>query len=205
MMEDDWKASGWLGIILAGKKWTPLFSQFESGIEALVSEIKHQAPSLIPVPEGAGSNGRRRWPSSGAQGGRYGGTDARGSIESWGEDVNDVESVFSRQEMREELDRLRHDIGIKANGGKGGDDGGGGGGGGGSSSTSSVTNSRTPSLKCAIPAAVPDNPSFLLVTDPMRQLVKAVLAGTRGDLLAGTTSAYATQQVGFVGMGGVGQ
>ena len=117
-------------------KRTPLFSQFENGIDALVAEIKHQAHALVPAPA--------RDYSTATTGGY---SDQR-SIEAWGDDVDD--DVFSLNEMRAELDRLR-----QASSGK--DTGNGGGG----SSTSSLSNSNSRvSLKCAIPAAVPDNPTW---------------------------------------------
>ena len=117
-------------------KRTPLFSQFENGIDALVAEIKPQAPALVPAPARDYSTATT------------GGYSDQHSIEAWGDDVDD--DVFSLNEMRAELDRLR-----QASSGK--DTGNGGGG----SSTSSLSNSNSRvSLKCAIPAAVPDNPTW---------------------------------------------
>jgi hypothetical protein len=81
-------------------------------------------------------------------------------------------------------------------------------------------------LKCGIPAAVPDLPSWVLVTDPMRALLGAVLDGTRNDPAAGGGGGVGSgvgggssrsdggggahemqskHQVGFVGMGGIGK
>eukprot|EP01047_Picozoa_sp_COSAG01_P093162 COSAG01_NODE_24361_length_781_cov_54.274194_1_plen_103_part_10 len=41
MLEKDWKASDWLGIITAGALWVPLFpgDTFEQGIDNLVDQI----------------------------------------------------------------------------------------------------------------------------------------------------------------------
>ena len=122
-------------------KRTPLFSQFENGIDALVAEIKHQAPALVPAPA--------RDYSTATTGGY---SDQR-SIEAWGDDVDD--DVFSLNEMRAELDRLR-----QASSGNDTGSGGGGGGGSGSSTSSFSNNNNRVTLKCAIPAAVPDNPTW---------------------------------------------
>jgi hypothetical protein len=45
---DTFKASGWLGLILAGLLWTPLFeaSTFESNVNDLVEQIKQAVPEL---------------------------------------------------------------------------------------------------------------------------------------------------------------
>ena len=210
MMQKDYAAGGWLGIISAGKKWTPLYDDatFEDGIEAIITEIRHAVPDARPasedyilVPSTEQSSLASAQPD--ANSGRYrDGID----IEAWGD------SMFSLQDMRDELDRLRSSIGIEITKSKRSDDDGSGekregsvtsegSGSFGSSNRSSVVNS----LKCPIPAAVPDSPPWLLVTEPMSKLLSAVLAGTRGDENATQMAAYTTQQVGFVGMGGVGK
>merc|ERR1712097_80157 len=42
-----WRASGWLGIVVAGALWTPLRSdgEFESNVRSLVEQIKSAVPS----------------------------------------------------------------------------------------------------------------------------------------------------------------
>ena len=210
MMQKDYAAGGWLGIISAGKKWTPLYDDatFEDGIGAIITEIRHVVPDdARPASEDYLSVPSAEQPdeAASATGGTGGGRSRDGiDIEAWGD------SMFSLQDMRDELDRLRTSIGIKATESKRG-------GGGGERHEGSVASegsgsfgssnrfSSVNSLKCPIPAAVPDSPTWLLVTDPMRKLLSAVLAGTRGDEHATQMAAYTTQQVGFVGMGGVGK
>ena len=49
MMQNEWKASGWLGITTAGMLWQDFRSdgKFEKGVESLVSELKKRCRELI--------------------------------------------------------------------------------------------------------------------------------------------------------------
>jgi hypothetical protein len=47
MMQADWRASGWLGILTAGALWVPLHDEavFEQGVDALFGQISKLAPA----------------------------------------------------------------------------------------------------------------------------------------------------------------
>ena len=94
MMQRDWRASSWLGIITAGAVWFPLCdyvadpTQFHEGVGKLVDQIG-------AVLANAGSSTLSDSDSELSDG---------VDIQSWGEDI------FSVSEMREELERLRNEI-----------------------------------------------------------------------------------------------
>jgi hypothetical protein len=46
MVQADWRASDWLGIITAGALWTPLYNEFETGIKGIISQMEK---SIIPA------------------------------------------------------------------------------------------------------------------------------------------------------------
>jgi hypothetical protein len=85
MLEKDWKASDWLGIITAGALWVPLFpgDTFEQGIDNLVDQIAAAAGTINMEMM----------------------TDAEAT------DAAEADSgdLFSLKEMRQELERLRAD------------------------------------------------------------------------------------------------
>jgi hypothetical protein len=45
MVQADWRASDWLGIITAGALWTPLYNDFETGIKGIICQMEK---SIIP-------------------------------------------------------------------------------------------------------------------------------------------------------------
>jgi hypothetical protein len=54
MMQDEWKATGWLGIVTAGALWTPFFEQdkFDVNLRSLVQQIqRHVADPEAPTDE----------------------------------------------------------------------------------------------------------------------------------------------------------
>ena len=80
MMQANWRASDWLGIITAGALWTPLYNDFETGIKGIISQMEK---SVAPAP-----------------------TNTHGSEQSSTED----EVEFSVEELRGELGRLMADL-----------------------------------------------------------------------------------------------
>jgi hypothetical protein len=48
MMQEGWKAGGWLGIVTAGCLWTPFFDEtkFTSNLESLVQQLTHHRPEM---------------------------------------------------------------------------------------------------------------------------------------------------------------
>lgn len=160
MMEPNFVAKGWLGILTSGSIWTPMHDSdsVRDGIDKLLVQAQH----LVP----------------GFHSGDYAGTDtaSEGSdntesfdVGAWGD------AMFSLDEMREELERLREESAPAAGNkhiGRGNDPDG---------------------ILCSLPAMVPSLPRGLFVTAEMQSVLDAVLSQT------------STPQIGFCGMGGIGK
>ena len=155
MQAAGYKAAGWLGVVTAGLLWVPLV-ELDAGIDQLVQQIRLAMPAedeLLSDAEGGGAVLHL----GGAQGQGIGDT-----------------ALFSVEEMRQELDRLRADLTaahMKV-----------------SHPPAGGSGSKGP---CALPPGVPELPAGLRVSAEMEKLALALLApnskGTRCS---------------FVGMGG---
>ena len=162
MMQPDFKAKGWLGILTSGSIWTPMYdvASVDDGINKLIVQAQH----LIPRMRGDDIASDTASESSG-DGSSF-------DVDAWGNDI------FSLDEMREELERLREETAPATGAGL---------------SSVGVRETRSSTL-CPLPAMVPTLPRGLYVTAEMERVLDAVLA--QGD---GTPS-----QIGFCGMGGIG-
>jgi len=81
MMESNWRATGWLGIVLAGALWCPLQEQsFDADIDKLVSQIRQAVPNSTSFDHGNSTS------------------------------FDDEIVGISRHELREEFARLRADV-----------------------------------------------------------------------------------------------
>jgi hypothetical protein len=121
----SWRAGSWLGVITAGSLWTPLYD---------ASSHAEQVPNLLRQIELAIS------PEDGDH-------DAYGDYAGGGGGGQDL---FSAEDAREELERLRNDAQPPAI-------------------------STTAGGMCALPAQVPDLPEGLRITPEMKQLLAALL------------------------------
>lgn len=131
MMQSQWKPSGWLGIIMAGKLWVRLSeeSQFEENV--------HQLHGQIQLVVGASNDI---------------------------EEIND-EAVVQPNEAKEELERLRDDLVLKAD-----------------SKTAVAAVVADPLEHATIPAGVPKLPAKFQSTQPIRELTRLVLSTAARDM-----------------------
>jgi hypothetical protein len=88
MMEPNFAAKKWLGILTAGSIWTPMYKQsaVDAGIENLIVQMQLVVPDMSREGGGSGAS------ESGSE---------AGDVEAW------ADSLFSYREMREELERLK--------------------------------------------------------------------------------------------------
>ncbi len=120
-----WRASGWLGLITAGLLWTPLVEDtFEDNVAAIFSQIKLADPDFTA-------------------------TETTADVP----EENRDDELFSLNEMREELERLRAD-----------------------SRKSVARGKKATGEQCALPAIVPALPDGLVVSDSMHKLVDTVIS-----------------------------
>jgi hypothetical protein len=162
MMQADFKAKGWLAILTAGSIWTPMYdsASVHDGIDKLIA----QARFLI-----TGSRGEDGDASDTAS--EVSGETASFDVNAWGG------AIFSLDETREELERLREETAPSAE-----------------TSTGSTGTGEDGSFRCCpLPAMVPTLVRGLFVTAEMEGVLDAVLSDT------------STPQIGFCGMGGIGK
>eukprot|EP01052_Picozoa_sp_SAG31_P030464 SAG31_NODE_3127_length_4646_cov_6.057620_2_plen_484_part_00 len=152
LMEAGYSARGWLGIITAGALWVPLYEDqtFDASIDQLVEQIHHALPHDEEYEDEVGVVG--------------------------GETVG----LFTAQEVKEELDRLRVDLEAANSRPK-------------SVVRRSAGQRKLPGHLCELPAGVPQLPLGIRVSSEMRQLATTLLLPT------------SRCRVGFCGMGGVGK
>lgn len=162
MMQADFAAKGWLAILTAGSIWTPMYEKASvpGGVEKLIEQAQHVVPGMH------GSDDTSDAASEAS--------DATESFDegAWGD------TMFSLEDMREELDRLREETAPSA---------------GSAGASVTDTGSSGGAATCKIPAMVPTLPRGLFVTAAMQSVLDAVVSGT------------STQQIGFCGMGGIGK
>ena len=134
MMEDlstQWKPTDWLGVITAGALWIPLVAaqDFEENIASLIGQIKLAAgTSGSSASEEAASGGDER-------------------------DDQAAEDLFSLDEMRQELERLRAD-GVQP----------------------ALRLATKSGVACPLPGVVPAMQGGLVVSDSMHVLVDTVIS-----------------------------
>ena len=132
-MAKDWKASGWLSLITAGPRCVELYdpATFKDG----VAELVHEITKLLAVKAKATTSSQRL-----------------SAIEGTSDDLDDI---FSVEELRSELDRLRE------------------------SSQTSNNNDGSGSIAthASLPNSVPAVPDGVRSTDVMRNVLQAVLHG----------------------------
>ncbi len=159
-----WKPSDWLGVITAGLLWTPLYadSDFDQSIKGLVSQVQANIEPTVTA-EGTLSPGDE---------------DLKEEEEEEQEESRD--DLFSLDEMREELERLRAD-----------------------SRKSAAHLQMAPGEQCTLPAIVPEMRDGLVVSDSMHKLVDTVMSVTSkhrcgfwgsGGIGKTTTSAWLCRQ-----------
>lgn len=139
MMEIDWKPSDWLGVITAGALWTPLSVEgdFAQNINNIVSQVQAVVRSCIEITdadaEEAATSSSLGLPAD--------------------QSSNDDDELFSLDEMRQELERLRADgkqvshLALKEDG-----------------------------EACALPSIIPEPQDNLVVSDSMQTLVDTVIS-----------------------------
>jgi hypothetical protein len=158
-LEEGWQPSDWLGVITAGALWTKLVeSDFDQGIMNLIGQV-HASVACAP----------QHTPS----------TD--GHPEADCEEDERSENLFSVDEMRDELERLRADS---------------------QKSVDHFTNA-TVGGECALPAMVPEPLDSLVVSDSMQKLVDTIISSASkrrvgfwgsGGVGKTTTSAWLCRQ-----------
>lgn len=160
MMEANFSAKGWLAILTAGSIWTPMYEKASvlDGVDKLVEQAQHVVPGMRGMDDASDAA-----------------SEASDNTESfdvgaWGD------NMFSLEEMRGELDRLREESATSAE----------------ASKHASVVGEEGV-LHCPLPAMVPTLPPGLFVTTEMQSVLDAVLSDT------------STPQIGFCGMGGIGK
>ena len=140
MMEPNFSAKGWLGILTSGSIWTPMHDRASvpEGINKLIELAQHLVPGMHGVDDGSdvASEVSENTESF--------------DVGAWGA------NMFSLDEMREELERLREE---SDSGGR----------------RSTFANEAGSSL-CSPPAMVPTLPHGLFVTAEMQTVLNAVLS-----------------------------
>ena len=162
MMQANFTAKGWLGILTSGSIWTPMYESASvgDGINKLIAQARY----LIPRMRGDDSASDTASESSdqGADGSSF-------DVGAWGDDI------FTLDERREELERLREETAPRAESNKG-----------------SAGTGELGLALCPLPAMVPILPRGLYVTAEMERVLDAVLSDN-------------ATQIGFCGMGGIGK
>lgn len=148
----------------AGALWTPMWSDAQASDENVQAIITQIRYAV----QGGGGGG-------GGGSGDDGGNDTDDSANDGEDECEGDEELFSLSDMREELERLRNEVANKTRPDRAELRGGGGGG------------------LCPLPAAVPDCPTGLRVTDQMNVLCDTVI------------SEESRSRVGFWGAGGIGK
>jgi hypothetical protein len=128
LMEQNYKASGWLGILTAGMLWTPLYdhASFSDNVAALVRQIQKVVPTVGRVQDCA-----------------------------LVDDDGGEDQLFTMDEMRAELERLRKEY---------------------SAAPSRPQAGKAADGPCDLPAVVPETPARMMVSDAMHVLVETVIS-----------------------------
>lgn len=159
MMQADFAAKGWLAILTAGSIWTPMheLASVRDGIGKLIDQAQHVVPGMRGVDD-----------ASDAVSEMSDNTESF-DVAAWGD------AMFSLDDMREELERLREGT-VPSNG-----------------SARKGANEASDGVMCNLPAMVPTLPRGLFVTEAMHRVLDAVVSDT------------SEPQIGFCGMGGIGK
>ena len=159
MMQANFAAKGWLAILTAGSIWTPMHESGSvlDGVDNLIIQVQHVVPHMRSQDDASDAASEA--------------SDATESFDvaAWGD------AMFSLDETREELERLRKET-VPS---------------GGASKQQSIAGDTGLPL-CSLPAIVPPLPRGLFVTAEMQSVLDAVLSN---DTM---------HQIGFCGMGGIG-
>lgn len=138
MMQANFKASGWLAILTAGSIWTPMYEKASvlDGVDKLIVQAQHVVPGMRGADDGSDAASEA--------------SDSVGTFDvaAWGEEM------FSLDEVREELNRLREESG----------------------SVSGARLDGNESSLCPLPAIVPTLPHGLFVTVDMQSVLDEVLS-----------------------------
>lgn len=140
MMQPDFKAKGWLGILTSGSIWTPMHDRatVPDGVDNLIIQVQH-------VLHGSGDDADTHSEGSSEAGSAF-------DIGSWGAEI----SLFSLEETRDELERLRDEV----------------------APLTSKRSSAVVGALCPLPAMVPPLLRGLYVTMEMQSVLDAVLSDT---------------------------
>ena len=159
MMQADFAAKGWLGILTSGSIWTPMYEKASvlDGVDKLIELAQHVVPGMRGVDD-----------TSDAASEASDNTESF-DVGAWGAEM------FSLDEMREELGRLREqtDPLAKAGGDK----------------------TLSESVLCSLPAMVPVPPQGLLVTAEMENVLAAVLSDTSASQIVRSADAHVHDQL----------
>ena len=166
MMQPNFKPNGWLSLLTAGSIWTPMYDSDSvlAGIDNLISQTQHVVPG-IRVDDNRGDGVDVCSEASSSEAG------STFDVGAWGD------AIFSLEETREELERLREETAPSA----------------GPTTRKGANDGSTDALLCPLPAMVPTLPRGLFVTAAMQCVLDAVVSDA------------STPQLGFCGMGGIGK
>ena len=159
MMQADFTAKGWLGILTSGSIWTPMYEKASvlDGVDKLIEQAQHLILGMRGLDDASDIASETSESSEPFD------------VSAWGD------AMFSIDDMREELERLREET-APATG-----------------STRKSDSREIDVVMCDLPAMVPALPRGLFVTAEMQRVMDAVLSDT------------STPQIGFCGMGGIGK
>merc|ERR1719272_1902147 len=141
MMQANFAAKGWLGILTSGSIWTPMHDSNSvlGGVDKLIAQAQHLVPGM------------------------RGGDDTASDTTSYLSDNTETfdvgawgDAMFSLEETRGELERLRQETAAP--------------------STGPTENNGAGSTLCALPAMVPTLPRGVFVTAEMQSVLDAVVA-----------------------------
>lgn len=141
MMQDNFTAKGWLGILTSGSIWTPMHDSnyVLDGVDKLIAQAQH----LVPGMRGGGdASDTASYLSDNTE---------TFDVGAWGD------AMFSFEETRGELERLRQETAAPSTG---------------------PTENGVGSTLCALPAMVPTLPRGVFVTAEMQSVLDAVLSDT---------------------------
>ncbi len=177
MITAKWRPSEWLGLLTAGKLWTPLHdqSQLQDNLAGLIQQIKASAPSAI-VPSNA-----------------FGATDnASGSVPA----VHAVAATSSAQpdtqELRSEIETLRQTM-LKKESQRARED------------AHSTSSTASQALLALVPGEVPPLSLSLQPTKDMKMLKTMLLSSTNDDDSSVMAVSAERAKIGALGMGGIGK
>ena len=150
MMQANFTAKGWLGILTSCAVWTPMYdsASVRDGIGKLIEQAQHVVPGMRGVDDTSDTASKM--------------SDNTESFDvaAWGD------AIFSLDEMRDELGRLREATAPSAK--------------------PDAAKTASQSALCAIPAMVPTLPRGLFVTAEMNSVLSAVLSDSSASQIVRT-------------------